>query len=142
MPSVLLPPARIPGGAFGGGGFYQQPQPNRKVLSAGTAGSPVGTVYTVPLRTTTEITSIHAHNYDAGAQTLDVYVRGPSGTSSLIHRISMNAATSSAAYNVMSGMTICLGPDWEVRLLASKAASIDYLITGIEYFIPTGGATA
>ena len=128
--------------AYGGGGFYQQPQPNRKVLCAGTAGNPVATVYTVPLRTTAEVLSIHAHNYDAAAQTLDIYVRDPAGTSSLIHRISMNANTSSAANNLLSGMSICLSPDWEIRLLGSKAASIDYLITGVEYFIPTGGATA
>lgn len=126
---------------FSAGGYYQQPQANPMVLALGTAGNPVGTVYTVPLRTKAEITSIHAHNYDSGAQTLDFYVRLDSGTAYLFHRMSLAANTSSSADVTLAGMRILLGPSYQIRLLASKAASIDYLITGYEHFLPTGGRT-
>ena len=140
--SIVPPPSPRPSGAYGGEGFYQGLQPNRKVLAAGTAPNAITTVYTVPLRTQCEITWLSVHNYNAGAQTLDLTVRFNGGTGYNIRRFSLNANTSNNNNLDMGGGRIMLGPQWELRLTASAAAAIDYLITGIEWTLPGGGATA
>lgn len=132
----------MPLAAMGSGGFYQQLQPNRKVLACGTAPNAIATVYTVPLRTQTEISSLWVHNYNAGAQTLDLTVRFNGGTGYLVRRISLNGNSSNNVNVDLSASRIMLGSQWELRLTASAAAAIDYLITGIEWTLPGGGSTA
>jgi len=134
----MLPRAVTPPG--GPGGFYQQLQPNRKVLALGAAPVAEATVYTVPARTQTEITSIHFDNIDAAPQTLAVKVRASAtATAYEVHTETLAAATPSAADETLAGMRIMLSPGYEIRLVASKAASINYLITGIEWTLPGGG---
>lgn len=125
--------------AYGGGGFYQQPQPNRKVLAAGVATDAAAPGYTVPRATQAEVTSIHVFNTDGGAQTIDFYIVTPGGTGRIFARASLTATTSA---QVITAERINLSPDWEIHVEASLTNVVNYLITGIEYVIPTGGATA
>lgn len=141
--SVAPPPSPRPSGAYGGGGFYQQLQPNRKVLAVGLASNVEATVYTVPARTQTEITSIHFDNIAVGAQTLSFKLRlNATSTAYEFHSEALGATTPSAANETLAGMRIMLSPGNELRLVASAINSFNYLITGIEWTLPGGGATA
>ena len=136
-----MPPYRSPSPPGGPGGFYQPLQPNRKVLAAGVAPVAKTVVYTVPRGAQVEITSIHCHNYDGATQSLSFYINFDGGTDYIFHSEPMTTATSSNSETLMAGMRLVAGAGWELSLQASKATSINYLITGIEWLLPTGGGS-
>lgn len=129
-------------GAFGGGGFYQEPQANRKLLGIGqiTAATTWETVYTVKPGAQAEIRFCACYNTSgAVTQTVDIRVQmvNTSGT------VNRQFARASVAPNgsvrfLEGGEALFLAPGQILQLYTTTANVLDYVISGIEWVIPTG----
>lgn len=142
MPSILPPPARVPSGAYGGGGFYQQPQPNRKVLGIGQIGSATTwtTVYTAKSGAQAEVTFFSLYNSSgAVTQTVDARFQVVDVTGTINRQFArVSIAPNGSARLVEGGESICLAPGQILQLYTTTANVLDYVLTGIEWVIPTG----
>ena len=144
--SVVPPPSPRPSGAYGGGGFYQQPQPNRKLLGIGQIASATTwtTVYTVPKGASAEVRFCSCYNTSAvTTQTVDARVTKTDSTGTESRQFARASVVPAGSVRFFEGGEVLfLGPGQLLQIYTTTAAVLDYVVSGIEWTIPTGGATA
>lgn len=126
------------------GGAFQQPQAKVKVLAATVLASTAAAVYTVPSGCSgTEISTITVYNNNGSATDLDIWVQTPGGTQYQIYRsASIATVTHSRVLSPSDGGPMFLRTGYSLYFEASQGADVDCVVTGIEYFLPQGGASA
>ena len=101
------------------------------ILAQGQLPNAKGTLYTVPAVTTAYIKFINGHNTPgAGSETTIFYVKKSSGTSKLLGRAIL--AANEQIRIIDKDETITLGAGDTIEGQTTTAATVDYVITGVE----------
>lgn len=124
------------------GGSFQQAQPKPKVLVAAEMATSAATLYTVPKGCSgTEITFISAFNTNGSATTFGLQIESVAGTAFYIY-YNPSLATVTADWPLENNRSIFLQQGWSIKGLASQGGDVEFVASGIEYFLPQGGASA
>jgi hypothetical protein len=100
------------------------------ILANGQLPNAKGTLYTVPALTTAYVKFVNAHNTGGGSETVLFYVKKSAGTSRVLARAVL--ATNEQSRAVDKEETITLGAGDQIEGQTTTAATVDYLITGVE----------
>jgi hypothetical protein len=100
------------------------------ILANGQLPNTKTTLYTVPALTVAYIKFINAHNTGVGSETVIFYVKKSAGTSRVLGRAVLAANEQSRVIDKEE--TITLGAGDVIEGQTTTAATVDYLITGVQ----------
>ena len=100
------------------------------ILANGQLPNAKGTLYTVPALTTAYVKFVNGYNTGAGSETVVFYVKKAAGTSRVLGRAVLAADEQTRV--VDKEETITLGAGDQIEGETTTAATVDYLITGVE----------
>ena len=128
------------------GGFYQQPQPSPRVLAAGQIASATTwtTVFTPRLGAPAEVRFLACYNTDTvTTQTVDIRVSmvDVNGTTQRQFARASVAPNGSVRF-LEGGEALYLSANQSIQLYTTTANVLDYVISGVEWILPTGGRTS
>src|SRR5574343_2078372 len=125
----------IPG--LNSGGFFQQPQPNVKVLASGELTNAFAAIYTVPKRTQARVSFGSFFNMGAAVETVEVQAVSPSAVVQYVGRAVLNPNEFMRILD--NDESLELSADWVIKAKSTNNTAVDYVLTGVELFLPTGG---
>jgi hypothetical protein len=99
------------------------------ILATGQLPAAKATLYTCPVATHAYIKFINAHN-TAGTEALFFYTKKSGGTSRILARGTLNVNEQLRV--IEKDETLNLGPGDEIEGHTTTAATVDYVITGVE----------
>ena len=128
------------------GGFYQQPQPSPRTLAAGQiAGAATwATVFTPRRGAPAEIRFCACYNTSAvTTQTVEARVSLVDGSGTVQRQFARASVAPNGSVRFLEGGEVLyLTMNQSLQIQTTTAAVLDYVISGLEWILPTGGAPA
>lgn len=128
------------------GGFYQQPQPSPRVLGIGQiADAATWTSVATPRRSTPmELRFAAFYNTSAvTTQTVEARVQTIDANGTTNRQFARASVAPNGSMRLLEGGEVLyLTTNQILQVQTTTAAVLDYVISGIEWIIPIGGATA
>lgn len=100
------------------------------ILATGQLPAAKAALYTVPVATHAYIKFINAHNTGGGSEALFFYTKKSGGTSKVLARGTL--AANEQLRPVETDETLNLGPGDQIEGHTTTAATVDFVITGVE----------
>lgn len=112
-----------------------------RVLASGTLTNSLATIYTVPKRTKAQISFGSFYNKAAATtETILVQAVSPAGVAQYVGRAVLLPGEFMRIFD--NAEMLSLSPDWIIKASSTNNSATDYVLSGNELFIPTGGEAA